>query len=97
MNGQVAVLALQSGGGTALGIAAPDTHFRNRVNQLGGVINSAGRYILNRLRGFILPAAARDVALDASVGIVRFASGGASIALYICTRSVSVSIRPSVQ
>ncbi|EOC9368017.1 hypothetical protein ACJCHP_004762, partial [Enterobacter asburiae] len=72
--------AAAGGVGTALGIAAPDAHFRNRVNQLGGVINSAGGYIMNRLRGFILPAAARNVAVDASVGAVRFASRGVSFA-----------------
>ncbi|HHE7966793.1 RHS repeat protein [Serratia marcescens] len=70
--------AAVGGIGTALGIAAPDAHFRNRVNQLGGIINTAGGYLMNQLRDFVLPAAARDVAIDAGGTAVRLARQGVS-------------------
>lgn len=66
--------------GTALGIAAPDAHFRNRVNQLGGIIDTAGGHLMDLMSSFVLPAAARDVAIDAGGSALRLARRGVSFA-----------------
>jgi insecticidal toxin complex protein TccC len=70
--------AAVGGIGTALSSTAPDQHFRNRINQLGSMLDFLGGRAMDLLKRFILPAAARNVAVDAGVGAIRLATQGVS-------------------
>ncbi len=72
--------AAAGGIGTALSITAPDAHFRTRINQLGNVVNTVGGWAMTQLRRFVLPAAARNVAINAATGAIRLATRGVSFA-----------------
>ncbi|WP_339009334.1 RHS repeat domain-containing protein [Aeromonas popoffii] len=72
--------AAVGGVGTALSITAPDAHLRTRINQLGSLVNYVGGWAMTQLRSFVLPAAARNVAIDAGTSAIRLATKGASFA-----------------